>query len=137
MKVKCQRDSLLNACQLVGTAVAARTTKPILSNIKAIAHDDALTLMATDLEIGIRYELRGVDVNRGGAAILPAGKLISILRESNDAEITLDADSERHGHPHEHGPVQHAGRRPGEFPDMPAFDDAASTTRSPPACCGR
>src|SRR5271154_1639906 len=80
MKVKCQRDSLLNACQLVGLAVAARTTKPILANIKAMAKDDSLTLMATDLEIGIRFELRGVDVVRGGAAILPASKLISILR---------------------------------------------------------
>ena len=93
MKVKCQRDSLLNACALVGQAVAARTTKPILANIKAVTQDDALTLMATDLEIGIRYELRGVDVGRSGAAILPAGKLVSILRESNDAEITLDADA--------------------------------------------
>ena len=33
MKVTCNRDGLLNACQLVGAAVAARTTKPVLSNL--------------------------------------------------------------------------------------------------------
>ncbi len=124
MKVKCQRESLLSACQLVGMAVAARTTKPILANIKAVAHDDALTLMATDLEIGIRYELRGVDVNRSGAAILPAGKLISILRESNDAEITLDADGEGSVLRTSTGRFNLPAGDPAEFPDIAAFDDS-------------
>src|SRR5918994_1094469 len=88
MKVTCIREGLLTACQLVGAAVATRTTKPILSNVKAVAHDDALTLMGTDLEVGIRYELRGVKVGRAGAAILPVARLVSILRETADDEIT-------------------------------------------------
>src|SRR3954453_16534130 len=94
MKVTCQIDGLLAACQIAQMAVAPRTTKPILSNVKAIAHDDALALMATDLEVGIRYELRGIKVPRAGAAILPPGRLGSILRETSDAEITLDAGSD-------------------------------------------
>ena len=44
MQVTCQREALLTACQIVGVAAAARTTKPILSNIKAIAVEDSLTL---------------------------------------------------------------------------------------------
>ena len=52
MKATCPRDALLAAVQLVGAAVAARTTKPILSNIKITAADDAMTLTATDLENG-------------------------------------------------------------------------------------
>ncbi|CAN5508643.1 DNA polymerase III subunit beta [soil metagenome] len=123
MKVKCQRDSLLNACQLVGMAVAARTTKPILSNIKAIADKDSLTLMATDLEVGIRYELRGVDVSKTGAAILPVGKLISILRESNDAEITLNADDEGTIIKTTTGRFNMPSGDVSEFPDIPAFDN--------------
>src|SRR5436189_264357 len=39
MKVTCQRDGLLTACQLVSAAVAARTTQPVLSNVKATAED--------------------------------------------------------------------------------------------------
>ncbi len=94
MKVTCIREGLLTACQLVGVAVAARTTKPILANVKAAARDDALTLMGTDLEVGIRYELRGVKVARAGSAILPVTRLVSILRETSDDEITLDAGDE-------------------------------------------
>lgn len=123
MKVKCQREWLLTAAQLVGVAVAARTTKPVLGCIKAVAQDDALFLMATDLEIGVRYELRGIEVKRAGAALLQPQKLISILRESSDSEITLDSDENgtliRTGT----GRFTLPGGDPKEFPDIPAFDD--------------
>ena len=107
---------------MVGAAVAARTTKPILSNIKAVAQDDALTLMATDLEVGIRYELRGVTVHRPGEAILPAGRLTSILKETGDGEITLDAGPETTTIKLTGGRYELPGGEPGEFPDVPAFD---------------
>ena len=64
MKVTFQRDGLLTACQMVSAAVPARTTKEVLSNVKAVAQDDGLTLIAFDTEVGIRYELRGITVNR-------------------------------------------------------------------------
>ena len=51
MKVICNRDGLLAACQLVSVAVAVREVKPILRNLKAIASGDRFTLMATDLEL--------------------------------------------------------------------------------------
>ncbi|MFO0849485.1 MAG: DNA polymerase III subunit beta [Gemmataceae bacterium] len=122
MKVTCIRDGLLTACRLVGAAVAARTTKPILSNIKAVAHDDALTLMATDLEVGIRYELRGVKVSRAGSAILPVVRLVSILQETGDGEITLDADAETTRIKLTTGRYELPGGDPTEFPDLPGFD---------------
>ena len=69
MKVTCQRDSLLMACQAVAQAVPTHTTIPALKNIKATAHDDALMLVAYDPTqgVGIRYELRGVTVARAGS----------------------------------------------------------------------
>ena len=123
MKVTCQRDALSTACQLVSAAVAARTTKPVLSNLKATATDDALTLVAYDTEVGIRYEMRGIHVLRGGSAILPLSQLTQILRESNSDEISLDAGDDG-------TKVKAGGSRfemPGfpvdEFPDIPVFDD--------------
>jgi DNA polymerase III subunit beta len=95
MIVTCQRDGLLNACQIVAIAVPARTTMPVYQNIKAVAEGDCLTLMATDLEIGVRYELRGLNVEREGSCILPVSRLIGILRESNDKEVSIDADPKR------------------------------------------
>ena len=122
MKVSCIREGLLTACQQVQMAVAARTTKPILSNVKATAHDDALTLMATDLEIGIRYELRGVKVARAGSAILPVMRLVSILRETADDEITLDVGDELTTIRLSTGRFELPTFDPAEFPEIPAFD---------------
>ncbi len=126
MKLKCQRDWLLTACQLVGAAVAVRSTKPVLACMKAVAEDDALFLMATDNEIGVRYELRGVEVKRAGAAILPPGKLISILRESSDADVTLDADENGTLVRTSTGRFNLPGGNPAEFPDIPPFNDGGS-----------
>jgi DNA polymerase III subunit beta len=123
VKVMCQRDSLLTACQLVSAAVPARTPKEVLSSVKAVAQDDGLTLVAFDTEVGIRYELRGINVKRAGSAILPINQLTQILRESTDDEISLDSGED----------VTHAKvgtskfelptRPVDEFPDIPAFED--------------
>lgn len=123
MKVTCQRDGLLTACQLVSAAVPARTTKEVLSCVKATAQDDSLTLIAFDMEVGIRYEIRGVMVKQAGSAILPITQLTQILRESTDESISLDSNDE--------GTVARVGtsrfelptRPVDEFPDIPEFDD--------------
>ncbi|MCU0702697.1 MAG: DNA polymerase III subunit beta [Fimbriiglobus sp.] len=126
MKVTCQIDGLLAACQIAQMAVAARSTKPILSNIKATAHDDALVIMATDLEVGIRYELRGIKVSRGGSAVLPVGKLVNILREATDLEVTIDANpsDETTRVTLRGGKYNLPSGDPAEFPDVPTFDQA-------------
>jgi len=123
MKVTCQRDGLLTACQLVSAAVAARTTKPILSNVKATADGDALTLVAYDTEVGIRYELRGNAVERAGSAVLSIVQLIQILRESRDDEISLDADDDGTKVKAGTSRFEMPGYPVAEFPDIPGFDD--------------
>src|SRR5262245_59981496 len=92
MKVHCHREGLLSAVQLASGAVPARDVKPILRNIKAIADQDRCTLLATDLELGIRLEVRGMKVEEPGEAILPAARTLAILRESTDEELAIDAD---------------------------------------------
>ena len=123
MKLTCQRDGLFMACQMVAAAVPARTTKEVLSCVKAVAQDDSLTLIAFDTEVGIRYEMRGVMVKRAGSGILPINQLTQILRETSDDEISLDANEE--------GTVAKVGtsrfelptRPVEEFPDIPEFND--------------
>jgi DNA polymerase-3 subunit beta len=95
MIVTCSRDGLLNACQIAGVAIPARSTMPVYQNVKAVAAKDQLTVMATDLEVGIRYEVRGIVVEEPGEAILPVGRLTSILRESMDSEVRIDSDERR------------------------------------------
>lgn len=126
MKITCQRDSLLLASQLTGSAVAARTTKPILAHIKAVAQDDALILMGTDSEVGIRYELRGVGVKRAGACVLPPGRLSAILRESSDAEIALEGSDAHTVLRTSTGKFELPAFPPEEFPDIPELEAGGS-----------
>src|SRR5258708_38488919 len=93
MKAMYHREGLLSAVQLASAAVAPRDVKPILRNIKAIAESDRCTLMATDLELGIRLEVRGLKVEEPGEAILPAARVIAILREAQAEEVTIEADA--------------------------------------------
>src|SRR4051812_36931523 len=95
MKAICPRENLLAACQLATVAVAVREVKPILRNLKAIVDDGRFTLMATDLEIGIRHEMRSLQMVKPGEAMLPAVKLVSILREATDDDLTIEADENK------------------------------------------
>src|SRR5262249_30404421 len=121
MKVHCHREGLLSAFQLAGAAVPSKEIKPILRNIKASAEDDKLTLLATDLELGIRLEVRGVRVEDAGDAVLPAVRTLSILRESTDDEMLIEADTQTTFVRGEHNEFEMGGEDPADFPDVPAF----------------
>jgi DNA polymerase-3 subunit beta len=121
MRAVCHREGLLSACQLASVAIPARDVKPILKNLKAIANDGRCTLMATDMEVGIRLDVQGLTIQEPGEAILPASKLIAILRESRDDELSIDADPSAclvRGASLE---FEMPSEDPAAFPDLPTF----------------
>jgi DNA polymerase-3 subunit beta len=78
--------------------------------------------MATDLELGIRYDVLGLRVEEPGEAILPAAKLLAILRESQDEELSIEADSDACTVRGSAGSEwEMPGEDPSSFPDLPAF----------------
>jgi DNA polymerase-3 subunit beta len=121
MKAVCHREGLLAACQLASVAVASRDVKPILRNFKAIVEGDRCTLMATDLELGIRLDVRSVRVEEQGEAILPAARLVSILRESTDEELTIEASPDACAIRGQFNEFEMPSEDPGVFPDIPSF----------------
>ena len=118
MRARCRREGLLSACQLASAALPAREVKPILRNLKAVAADGRCTLMATDLEVGIRLDVQGLAIEEPGEAILPAARLIAILREAHDEELTIEADPDRLRGARADAGVRDARRRPGPVPRM-------------------
>ena len=88
-----------------------------------MAADDGLTLIAQDMEVGIRYELRGVQVAKAGEAILAISHLTSILRESQDADVTIDANDDGAKVKIGTSRFEMPGYPVDEFPDLPTFDD--------------
>jgi DNA polymerase-3 subunit beta len=77
--------------------------------------------MATDLELGIRLDVRGVKVEESGEAILPAARTLAILRESTDDELDLDADNDRCRIRGQFNEFEMPSEDPANFPDVPQF----------------
>lgn len=121
MKAICHREGLLSACQLASAAIPARDVKPILKNLKAIAGDGRCTLMATDMEVGIRLDVQGLTIQEPGEAILPAAKLLAILRETRDGELTIEADPSACLVKGPSLEFEMPSEDPAQYPDLPTF----------------
>lgn len=119
MKITCPRESLLAATQLVSAAVAARDIKPILHNLHAVAEGGRFLLSATDLEVGIRHELRWLTIEEEGEAIIPADKTTKILREVTAADLRIDADENRVFVRDNFNEFEMSSENPKEFPSVP------------------
>lgn len=124
MKVVANREGLLSAFQIAAGVVPARSPKPILRNVKLELNSAGEGILhATDLEIGIRYKVSGMTVEKDGLAILPTSELMSILRELSDEHLILESTD---------GGVKVSGQSsqfelpsedPTQFPDIPDFGD--------------
>lgn len=80
MKLKVQKDILLNGIQSVQNIITSRTTLPILSNILIETQQNNLRLTATDLDIGISCVIP-VDTQEAGAITIPAKRFNDIIKE--------------------------------------------------------
>ncbi len=123
MKAFCHREGLLAACQLASAAIPSRDVKPILKNIKAIADQGRCTLMATDLELGIRLDVLGLTIQEPGEAILPAQRLLAILREAQENDLNLEADSSSCVVRGQGMEFEMPSDDPSHFPDIPTFNE--------------
>ena len=92
MKVTCNRAALYEAVQLAASIAPPRTPKPILQCAKLVADQESqkLTVIATDNEIMIRYVVPQVEIQAGGAAVIPADRITGILRESTEDTIEIE-----------------------------------------------
>lgn len=124
MRITCERDKLLSAFLSASAVAPARSPKPILQNVKLEVTDAGALLMATDLEIGIRVELAGVEVERPGSVVLPTGRFGPILRESSDAKLRLESDSSGTLIRGDRSEFRLPGESPEEFPVVAAFQEA-------------
>jgi len=88
MKFIIQRDYLLQSVQDVMKAVTSRTTIPILTGIKIVAHEEGVTLTGSDSDISIesfiQKELEGdeiVEIKQRGSIVLQARFFSEIIKK--------------------------------------------------------
>lgn len=98
MKIRCQRSKFVPLFTLIANFASARDVRPVLQNVKLVANESGVLLMATDGEVGARGELpvdEAFVIERSGEAILPAKLLRKIFSETTDAEIMMELDGTR------------------------------------------
>lgn len=121
MKISCDREQLLAGFQTVAPVAPARSPKAVLQNVKLEVTEENAAVSATDLEIGIRHTVSGVDVQAPGAVLLPVTRFGSILRESTDQTIHIESDGQGAAIRGERSQFQLPAGNPADFPDVHGF----------------
>ena len=124
MKLICDRDQLLASFQTAAAVAPARSPKPVLQNVKIEAGKEATVLLATDLEVGIRIQVQGIEVEKTGSALLPIGRVGAILRESpSDAKLFVETDKQGTVIKGERSEFRLPAENPDEFPAVATFTE--------------
>lgn len=123
MKIKAEKEVLLNSIQIVQNVISLRTALPILSNILIETQDDFLRLTATDLDIGITCVIP-VDIQESGAITIPAKRFHDIVRELPSDNLVITTKKNNliilEAEPCE---FKIMGLAREEFPRLPEFKD--------------
>jgi len=94
--VKAKRDEILGPLSAVSGIIERRHTLPILSNVLIDRSADALSFLATDIEIQIQARSAGGLAGEAKAITVGARKLVDILRALPDGvEVTLQQQDKR------------------------------------------
>ncbi len=122
MRVSCLQENLAKGLSIVGRAVSARSTLPVLGNVLLATDGPRLKLSATDLEIAINCWI-GAQVQEEGAITVPARLLTdfvnSLPAERIDMALNVRTQSLHIRCTHTEGNIK--GMDANEFPLIPPF----------------
>lgn len=123
MKIRCNRARFLEVFQVVASVAPTRSPKTILQNVKLEATDKSVVLSATDMEVGIRYEVNDVEIATPGSTLLPVGRFSGILREAPDEQLEIESNEQGTRVEGKRSNFTLPGANPDEFPDVASFED--------------
>ena len=123
MKIEIQRESFLNVFSIAGSVAPTRSPKPVLETVKIEVTQSGTTLLATNMDIGMRLEVPDVTVHQPGVALLPVSRLSPFLRESRDQTLSIDVSSEKIVLKGNQSQVTLQARNPDEFPPVATFEE--------------
>lgn len=123
MKLTIPRQVLQAAFSIVSGVVPQRSPKEILRNVKLTLSDGKATLLGTDEEVGVRYELDGVETDSAGEALLPTQRITAILREVQDDTLQLEITEEALWIRTSQSEFRLSAEDPAQFPNVAKFED--------------
>jgi DNA polymerase III subunit beta len=125
MKLTVNREQLLAAFQTAAIVVPSRSPKAILKNVRIDATSELAIITATDMEVGIRIEVPGVETDAAGSLIAPVNLFGSILRESSDPVLRIEATSQGTTVRGDRSEFKMPYQNPEEFPAVTTFNEGA------------
>ncbi|MBI4834391.1 MAG: DNA polymerase III subunit beta [Planctomycetes bacterium] len=130
MKVVCKRNDLLDAFSMVNVVIPTRSTVPVLQNINLTAEGSSLYIIGTDLEVGIKVEIKA-EVKDKGSLLIPTMRLGALLRETADENIKIETRNNIASITTKEGEYKLVGPDPVDYPEFPAFDSAKAFDMEP------
>jgi DNA polymerase-3 subunit beta len=129
MKLSCLQENLNKGLNIVGRAVATRSTLPITQNILLSAEQSRLKLAATNLEMAITCWV-GAKVKQKGEITVPARLLTDFVNSlpSDLIEINLPASGRILELKSGHFQARIHGIDAADFPPIPQINDGVTTT---------
>lgn len=88
MELQIKKEDIIGGLARIQTVVEKKSTMPIISNVLIEAVSNKVTLIATDLEVGIRTE-HPAEVKEEGKITVSARKLYEIIREMPSSVVTI------------------------------------------------
>lgn len=126
MNVTCSRSELRDALRIVSGVVDPRTIRPILKDIHVRANGDTLEISATDLEVGLKYFVRDIEVKKPGGIVIAADPLAGIVNESRDERMSLVVEDSSLVIQGKGSRFQVVGTTEEEFPEIPDFPEESA-----------
>ncbi|MEB3358438.1 MAG: DNA polymerase III subunit beta [Synechococcales bacterium] len=125
MKLRCTQTDFNLHLSLVGRAVPARPSHPILANVlfKADIERQQVSLTGFDLSLGLQSSF-SAQVEEEGTLALPAKLLSDIVSRLPDGEVTLDSDDESSvvSLTCASGQYEVRGMQANDYPELPTID---------------
>jgi len=132
MKLKVERQELVDRLANIQNVVEKRNTMPVLSHFLLEAGKDGSRISATDIETAIREPIK-VEVESEGMLCIPARKLFEIVKEiKGDVEITIASeDSQWIRVSAGKSSFRLACLSPDEFPSWPSMEEPVEVKLDP------
>ena len=129
MKLSCTQENLNKGLNIVGRAVATRTTLPITNNVLLATDDGRLKLVATNLEMAITCWL-GTKIEEEGTITVPARLLTEFVSSlpNDKIDIQLSPQTKTLGLKCARFEARISGVDAKDFPPIPSVDDGVKTT---------
>jgi len=115
VKIVVERDVLLDGLQKVFNVVPQKPTLPIIANFLLRCSSDGLSISGTDMDMSVTTLVR-CGVEGEGSIAVNAKRLMGIIRELPEGEVTVDIEGEKVEVGFERGSSSLMGMSPSEFP---------------------